>query len=198
MSSGRMRNRKNITWTVSMLNDLKACKEEALTRKASNDAPRKPSGRKVGYMEIMHALWTEKGYGYLDLSPQNLVDILNQNNRKILNEASQVSVTIATEIAISETSQVNDVTRNVENVEINTPNKTFDDVLIKKLVDEAVLIFESGIIICGDMCNRLFKTKFKSTPTSKTVDYINEVCCLLMIRVNIVVYRLCKVIMDVK
>ena len=61
MSSGRKRDRKNITWTVAMLNDLQSCKEEALLRKASDNAPRKASGRKVGYMEIMHDIWGEKG-----------------------------------------------------------------------------------------------------------------------------------------
>ena len=39
--------------------------------------PRKSSGRKVGYIEIMHELWTGKGYVDLNVSPQNLVDIFN-------------------------------------------------------------------------------------------------------------------------
>ena len=39
MSSGRKRDRKNITWTVAMIKDLIACKEEALIRKASEGAP---------------------------------------------------------------------------------------------------------------------------------------------------------------
>ena len=183
MSSGRKRDRKNITWTVAMIKDLIACKEEALIRKASEGAPRKPDVRKVGYMEIMHNIWNEKGYGSFNLSPQNLVDILNQNKRKVTHIASQVEITIATEVPRPE-SIVNNV-RNVENVEVNAPIETLDDVLIKKLVDEAVIIYESGIDKCGDMSNRLIKTKFKNTPTKKSVEHINEVCRLLMIRYNV-------------
>ena len=42
-----------------------------LALKASDDAPRKPSGRKVGYMELMHSIWNRKGYKHFGLSPQN-------------------------------------------------------------------------------------------------------------------------------
>ena len=38
MSSGRKTDRKNLTWTVTMLNDLKSCKQEVVRRKAIDDA----------------------------------------------------------------------------------------------------------------------------------------------------------------
>ena len=55
------------------------CKKEAKRIVNSDNAPRKPNGRKVGYMELMLELWNQKGHEYLQFTKQNLFDRIKHN-----------------------------------------------------------------------------------------------------------------------
>ena len=130
-----------------MLNDLSRCKEEAKLAVSSADPPLKPNGRKKGYMEVMKELWDTKGYSQLNLSSQNLVDILNQNKRKKANIASTtVAETIATEINSSNFCPESEIptAASSENDEISRGDviNTLDDDLIRKLVTSAEEVFQ--------------------------------------------------------
>ena len=85
MSKRREESRKKVIWTLEMLNDLKSCKALAIEQKSGDNPPRKPNGRKTGYMDIMKQLWNDKdkGYSHFGLTSQNLADILNVNKRKV-------------------------------------------------------------------------------------------------------------------
>lgn len=80
ISSQRVRARRKpkVEWTTVMCEDLLECKEKAKSISESETAPRKPNGRKVGYMEIMYNLWNDKGYSHLNLTAQNLRDRVSQ------------------------------------------------------------------------------------------------------------------------
>ena len=96
MSTRRGRNPKNVVWTQDMLNDLKFCKQEAKTQKASNNPPRKADGKRMGYMDIKKKIWDKKGYSHHGLTSQNLADMLNQNKRKVEAQHSEVALTVIT------------------------------------------------------------------------------------------------------
>ena len=57
-----------------MNNDLLECKTKAKDMTSSENQPRKPSGRKKGYMKVMKDLWDAMGYSSLNLLRQNLRD----------------------------------------------------------------------------------------------------------------------------
>ena len=187
MSKRRERTRKNVTWTEEMINDLRACREEALALKSSENAPRKGNGRKMGYMDIMKNLWDEKGYSHLGFSSQNLADMSNQNKRKDASQLSQVvTVTLATEINIDETSNaITNNLNNVENVETIQENNKLDEQLLSKLINKSKDIFESVVTDVGNMENRSWKTKFKDVPTQVTIAYIDEICRTMVLRCNL-------------
>ena len=69
--------------------DILECKKKAKDIVSPNDPPRNANGRKKGYIEVMAALWEEKGYGHLGLKSQNLRDQalrlekMEQDHRKI-------------------------------------------------------------------------------------------------------------------
>ena len=69
--------RTRVSSTVEMLKDLKECRDKAKNLHQSDNAPRKPNGRKVGYMDLMLKFWNEKGYSELNLTKQNLRDRLS-------------------------------------------------------------------------------------------------------------------------
>ena len=69
--------RTRLSWTVEMLKDLEECRDKAKNLHQSNNDPRKPNGRKVGYMDLMFKFWNEKGYSELNLTKQNLRDRLS-------------------------------------------------------------------------------------------------------------------------
>ena len=60
-----------VSWTVEMLKDLVECRDKAKNLHQGGNAPRKPNGRKVGYVDIMLKFWNEKGYSELNLTKQN-------------------------------------------------------------------------------------------------------------------------------
>ena len=60
-----------VSWTVEMLKDLEECRDKAKNLHQGGNAPRKPNGRKVGYMDLMLKFWNEKGYSELNLTKQN-------------------------------------------------------------------------------------------------------------------------------
>ena len=90
-------------------------------------------------MDIMKQLWDDKGYSHFGLTSQNLADILNVNKRKVDELSSQVEVTIATEIKITEATSNNNNSnydRNVAaRINTSTDNNTLDAELLKKLID---------------------------------------------------------------
>ena len=45
--------RTRVSWTVEMLKDLEECHDKVKNFHRSDNAPRKPTGRKVGYMDFM-------------------------------------------------------------------------------------------------------------------------------------------------
>ena len=63
-----------IKWTEVGNHDILECKKQAQRLVNSENPPRFDNGRKKGYMGIMKQLWEEKGYGYLELTEQNLRD----------------------------------------------------------------------------------------------------------------------------
>ena len=69
--------RTSVSWTVEMLKDLEECRDKAKNFAPSDNAPRKPNGRKVGYMDLMLKFWNEKGYSEPNLTKQNLCDRLS-------------------------------------------------------------------------------------------------------------------------
>ena len=66
--------REKIQWSEKMVSDLMLCKANAISTTKGENPPLKPNGRKFGYMEYMHKLWAEMGYGHLNLTAQNLSD----------------------------------------------------------------------------------------------------------------------------
>ena len=75
MSTKRRENtRRRLKWSSKMNSDLLECKLKARQRVASENAPRKANGWKIGYMDVMKDLWEEKGYPKLNLTRQNLSD----------------------------------------------------------------------------------------------------------------------------
>ena len=87
-----------------MIKDLSSCKEKALSIVKSENPPWKPNGHKFGYMEVKK----QTQVLHLNLSPQNLVDILNQNKPRLMLETIVVDMLLYPEQQILSVSSNND------------------------------------------------------------------------------------------
>ena len=110
--------KNKVSWSDTMINDLLWCKKEAIRVTKGENPPRKENGRKMGYMEYLYNLWNEKGYGYLNLSRQNLSDEAAQAERRISSFTDSIAKTIAEDRTPLE-SQENDNNILSNNIELS-------------------------------------------------------------------------------
>ena len=85
-----------IKWTEVGNHDILECKKQAQRLVNSENPPRFDNGRKKGYMGIMKQLWEEKGYGYLELTEQNLRDQAAKLEKTLGNVRQRISENIRT------------------------------------------------------------------------------------------------------
>ena len=123
-----------------MLKDLEECRDKAKNLHKSDNAHRKPNGRKVGYIDLMLKFWNEKGYLELNLTKQNLRDRLSHAEKSTVLQ-KQVRETVIEEVEqqrnneteLSEDSHHNNTDNNTaetvnndsDNNDLIIPNKSF-------------------------------------------------------------------------
>ena len=116
--------RTRVSWTVEMLKDLEECRDKAKNLHRSDNAPRKPNGRKVGYMDLMLKFWNEKGYSELNLTKQNLRDRLSHAEKSTVLQ-KQVRETVIEEV---EQQRNNETELSEDSHHNNTDNNTTETV----------------------------------------------------------------------
>ena len=85
-----------IKWTEAANSDILECKKQAQLLVNSENPPRFDNEGRKGYMRIMKGLWEEKGYGYLNLSEQNLRDQAANLEKTLGDVGQKISKSIAT------------------------------------------------------------------------------------------------------
>ena len=165
-----------------MLSDLLACKKEATAAVNGENPPKRANGRKVGYIELMHKFWIDKGKGYvnLNLSLENLSDQARRVECKQTTFLSPISQTVDDEhnnLVISQNLTVNTVAspvNSVDTVESNKSNSPLNDDKINRLIAEADIIYSEINCIKGDCSKRTFTTRFRTAPTGEDIRYVNH------------------------
>ena len=136
-----------VHWTDQMTTDLLACKREAICATGSDNPPLKADGKRMGYMDYMHKLWNEKGYGHLNLSKQNLSDQARSVERKQTQILSVVADTIDEERNNTLTNAnlaVNEETNVVNSDAVDITNSDTVDNIVDELSDDILNSQQSG------------------------------------------------------
>ena len=85
-----------IKWNKAANSDILECKRQAQLLVNSENPPCFGNGRRKGYMRIMKGLWEQKGYGYLNLSEQNLRDHAAELEKTLGNAGHKFSDSVGT------------------------------------------------------------------------------------------------------
>ena len=96
-----LRINRRIKWNEAANSDILECKRQAQLLVNSENPPCFDNGRRKGYMWIMKGLWEQKGYGYLNLSEQNLRDQAAKLEKTLGNAGQKISESVGTRHRLS-------------------------------------------------------------------------------------------------
>ena len=167
------------------------CELKAKQIVASENAPRKANGWKIGYMDVMKDLWEEKGYAELNLTRKNLSDQarkleetmgdVGQNEPELGNEndlLGEVPLNIQN-LASSNVNKDHDTA----NLNITTTNETEQKTVnaeVECLLSKASVVYASVIETPGEFQNRSIDTRIKQKPTKSDIKNVNITIDLLV------------------
>ena len=170
MLGKRKESREKIVWTREMNLYLLECRDKAKALSNGEDPPRKPSGRKMGYMELMHRMFLERFPGLNSLKPQNLRDQISQAEK--CQQSTQDSLV---EVFNSEINSLqHNLLQHIPNIVLLDDNDISNSDDNDRLIDDAMNELECKacnkareLLVDvnrdkGNMCNRRWRTRNKN------------------------------------
>ena len=165
------------------------CKKQVQLLVNSENPPRFDNGRRKAYKQIMKGLWKEKGYGYLNLSEQNLRDQAANQEKTVGNAGQKISESVGKrECGRNEKSVKCFQNANAGDQDLHLKeSRPISDEQPNTLSTEACKLLESSAHIytqihpCeGDFRNRTIDTRTKGKAMSSDIKNINKVIIQLM------------------
>ena len=177
-----------IKWTEVGNHDILECKKQAQRLVNSENPPRFDNGRKKGYMGIMKQLWEEKGYGYLELTEQNLRDQAAKLEKTLGNVRQRISENIRTRecerneepVEGFQNANTGDQDLHMEESEAVPDERPSLSSEARELLKSATNVYIHIHPCEGDFSNRTIDTRTKGTPTKGDHENINKVITELM------------------
>ena len=194
MASNRTRERllrinRRIKWNEAANSDILECKRQAQLLVNSENPPCFDNGRRKCYMRIMKGLWEQKGYGYLNLSEQNLRDQAAKLEKTLGNAGQKISESVGTRdrgrneeaVECFHYANAGDQDLHMEEsrpVPDEQPNTLSSEA--RELLETLAHIYTQISPCEGDFRNRTIDTRTKGNPINGDLENINKVIMELM------------------
>ena len=173
-----------IKWNEAANSDILQCKRQAQLLVNSENPPCFDNGRRKGYMRIMKGLWEQKGYGYLNLSEQNLRDQAAKLEKTLGNAGQKISESVGTRhrgkneeaVECFQYANAGDQDLHMEEsipVPDEQPNTLSSEA--RELLETSAHIYTQISPCEGDFRNRTIDTRTKGKPINGDLENINKV-----------------------